>query len=278
MRGQQEILIDLLRRSTGTDISAFHPDYIRKLLHRRAALLANNDVSAYIDILERDQNEVSELLSLFSNTYTEFFRDTLTSAFLEQSALPSLIDKACSDGKRSLRMWSAGCSTGQEVWSLAMLLDTLITARSSDCGFHIFATDTNIEALDVARRARYDRTALQAVRLGQFDAFFTAIGPGYEIVPRLRSRVDFEVYDVLDPAFSCPPSCIYGDLDMVICANVLYYYRDDVRHSVLEKIHRCLSPSGLFVTGESEREFVAQSRLFRKTLSRVSVFSPIKSA
>jgi chemotaxis methyl-accepting protein methylase len=269
-------LISLLHGITGTDISAFHPDYIQKLMQRRAALVANSDLSTYFGILEREQSEVSALLTMLSNTYTDFFRDALTSAYLEQFALPSLIDRACREGKRSLRIWSAGCSTGQEVWSLAMLLEKLLTDRSRDCGFHIFATDIHAGALDVARSARFDRTALHAVRLGQIDTFFTAVGTSYEVVPRLRARVDFELYDLLDPGSSCPPSCIYGDLDMVICANVLYYYREEIRYSVLDKIHHCLSRDGLFVTGESERDFVTQSRLFRSALSHVSVFSPAK--
>ncbi len=278
MRDQQKTLIALLRRVSGTDISAFHPDYIQNVLQRRAALVADRDVSTYFSILEREQSEAFTLLAQLSNTYTDFFRDPLTSAYLEQAALPSLIDRVCSERKRSLRIWSAGCSTGQEVWSLAILLEKLLADRSLDCGFHIFATDINTEALDFARSARYDRTALRALRLGQVDDFFTAAGTNYEILPRLRARVDFEVYDVLDPASSCPPACIYGDLDMVVCANVLYYYREEIRYSVLDKIHRSLSRDGLFITGESEREFVAQSRLFRNALSHVSVFSPIKSA
>lgn len=266
-------IMDIIRSATGTDISVFEQDFIARVVERRRRHATPENEPAYQKYLSEHPAEMQCLLAQLHNTYTDFFRDRNTSAHLELFALPSLVERKCESGERFIRVWSAGCSTGQEAYSIAMLLDEATTAHGGECTFHIFATDINTDALDEARRGQYERQLLGALRLKQFDTYFNCSGTHCEVVPWLKQKVDFDFYDLLDPDSMCPPSCIYGDFDVILCNNVLLYYRMDVRRLLLRKFHRSLAPYGILVVGESEREIVSQSDLFRRVAPSVSVFT-----
>jgi chemotaxis protein methyltransferase CheR len=257
----------------GVDISVYDSEYILKMTSRRVAMTADGDTAAYRRRLDTSPSELTDFILGLNNTYTDFFRDVLTFAFLEQIVLPGLVERACNSEHGSIRIWSAGCSSGQEAWSVAMLLDEIIAARGNCCSYRIFATDISYQTLKAGRRGKYERNAIRTLRLRHLDNCCMDNGNGYEIIPRLRHCVEFSEYDLLDPDSLCPPPCIYGDLDLVLCCNVILYYRDDIRRLILEKIHRSLADNGVFVAGESEREIVTRTKLFRALAPYASVFT-----
>jgi chemotaxis protein methyltransferase CheR len=110
--------------------------------------------------------------------------------------------------------------------------------------------------LALARRGVYDEEAVRSVRLRQLGRHFSRRGRSYTVAPALRERVDFSAYDLHDEQSTCAPASIFGDFDIVLCCNVLFYYRLDVRGSILAKVRRSLSPRGYLVTGEAERAIV----------------------
>jgi chemotaxis methyl-accepting protein methylase len=252
-----------IRHTHGPDVSTYEASFLAKSLELRHAQAGCSSRAAYLQRLLVDRDEADLLLRSLNISYSAFFRNPLTFALLAQSVLPNLLDTADHAG---IRIWSAGCAAGQEAWSLAMQMDDLAAGREQPVPFRIIATDISDDALTRARRGIYDFAEVQNVPLKFARTYLVGDGDNYTIAPTLRKRVDFSAHDLLDAALSSPAASIYGDFDLVICSNVLFYYRSDIRQHIIDKLCQTLRPGGYFVTGEAEREIVVG----RKELQTVS--------
>jgi len=262
----------VMRSAHARDISPYDDGFVQKAVARRLAATGVASSAAYADYLAQCGAEAETLARSLNITHSEFFRNALTFAVLEQIVLPSLTLAKEAAGGAEIRIWSAGCAAGQEPYSLAMLTDSLRAHRRPGAPFRIFATDRSELALASARGGVYDEAAVQNVTHKMLCTYFTKLGESYRVVDVIRDRVDYSVHDLLDQRLACPPSSIYGDFDLVFCGNLLFYYRPEIRHVILAKLHRSLSPSGYLVTGEVEREFVMQHEGFRNVVAPSPVF------
>jgi chemotaxis protein methyltransferase CheR len=191
---------------------------------------------------------------------------------LEHVILPVLIEEKGKSGRSELRIWSAGCAAGQEAYSIAMLLDELAHKRGIDISFRIFATDTAEAELETAREGVYDDAAVGNVGLKHINTYFARRGEAYMIAAGLRNRIDFSYYDLLDERTSCPPPSIFGEFDLIMCCNVLYYYRSDIRQCILNKLGQCLARGGYLVTGYAEKGIVEHLESYHPVVVPAAVF------
>ena len=264
--------IQVMGEAHGRDLSRFDETFLAKSLHQRLTVTSTETWPVYLDRLAHDGTEAEALLQSLHPGYSEFFRNPLTFALLEQHVLPGLVEAREATGSAELRVWSAGCAAGQEAWSVAILLEELAAARGRPIQFRILATDISDAELALAREGVYGYAAARNVRLRHLRDYLSAKGETYVVAPRLRDRVDFSTYDLLDERSVCPPASLYGDFDLVLCCNLLFYYRPDLRERILDKVCRALRPSGCFVTGEVERDLAAGRERFRAVLPPSAVF------
>lgn len=256
----------------GLDLSRFDGCFLWSLFDRRRQAVGAPSLDAYAALLASNGAEAELLRDSVRVSYSDFFRDPMVFAYLEQVALPALVERLGSADQGELRVWSAGCAQGQEAWSLAILLDSLAAALGRRPAYRIVATDLSEPELAAARAGAYPREALRNLRLRHLEACFEQRGASYVIADRLRERVDFAHYDLLDPATTNPPAGVFGDFDLVICANVLFYYRPQVRHLALDKIKKSLATGGYFVTGDTERAIVEARGGFRALSPLLAIF------
>ena len=265
-------IIRVMGRTHGRDISHYDPLFLVKSIEKRFAATGIKSAAAYSSFLEQNSAEAEVFFDSLRITYSEFFRNPLTFALLEQLILPGLAEEKKKAGRPEIRVWSAGCAAGQEAYSIAMLLDELADDRGNAVAFRIFGTTRSAVELASARQGVYDSAALRNVRLKHIHKYFHLKGESYRIIDGLRDRVDFSLYDLLDECSVCPPASIYGDFDLVICSNLLFYYRPDIRQLILEKVYRALTLGGYLSTGEAEREIVAKHEGLRAVVSPSAVF------
>jgi len=263
-------LITTLRQTHGRDVSIYDESFLAKMLARR--LGADESAAAYLNRLTTDRAEADAFSESLKITYSDFFRNPLTFAILEQLVLPALVEAGEKSGREKIRIWSAGCASGQEAWSVAILLDELLAARGSEVRFQIIATDNSETELAAARSGAYFEDAMQNVRMRHLREYFSREGETCVVQPRLRERVDFSAYDLLDEHSSSPPAGIFGDFDLIFCSNLLFYYSPERRRFILNKVRRDLSPNGYLVTGEAERVIVEQTGGFRAVAPPAAVF------
>jgi len=265
-------LVEVMRRIHGLDISCYDTAFLLKAIERRWQTATAETSAAYLERVAQDRAEAEALVDSLQIHFSEFFRDPLTFALVEQRILPGLVAASEASDRRELRIWSAGCSTGQEAYSLAILLVELSGARERPISFRLFATDRCEAQIAQARAGAFPASAMHNVRLGHLQRWFRQQGSIYVAAPELRERVDFSVHDLLDERSICPPASIFGDFDLVVCCNVLLYYQAEDRQRILDKLQRCLVGGGYLVTGEAERDPVQNTAGFRAMATPASVF------
>ncbi|MEI6885566.1 MAG: protein-glutamate O-methyltransferase CheR [Bacteroidota bacterium] len=254
-----EEIVNLLGRVHKLDLSVFEHTFLSKSVEKRMGALNISDLGVYTGLLKNDKGEALMLYDSMNICYTEFFRNPLTFALLEQLVLPHLIEERNSN--TGIRIWSAGCSTGQEPYSIAMKLDEIIRMKEKKVQFRIFATDLSEKALSAAREGIYTLSDVQDISLKRISRYFNVSKSVYRINGTLKDNIDFSHHDFLDSVSVSPAASIFGGFDLVFCCNVLFYYKQEIRNGILNKLYQSLSPGGYLVTGEAEREIVAKTRL-----------------
>jgi two-component system CheB/CheR fusion protein len=246
-------ILDLLRTQTTQDFAHYKPGTLQRRVERRIALLdiAPSGIDHYLDLLRRDPRELAQLAKDLRIHVTGFFRDAEVFADLEKTIVPVLVDHH--DPETPIRIWVVGCSTGEEVYSIAMLFLERLGTVTRPARLQIFASDIDAEAIAAAREGLYPTTIASAVSSARLHRFFTVEDGGYRALPELRSVIVFAVQDVLlDPPFS--------RLDLISCRNLLIYLRPDAQAKVIDLFHFALSPDGMLLLGSAETVANAGSR------------------
>jgi chemotaxis protein methyltransferase CheR len=175
---------------------------------------------------------------------TSFFRYPAVYEALEKKILPEMQERKFWETPRTLRIWSAGCSTGEEPYSIAVTLcESLKFAEAWE--IEILATDISRRALRHAERGLYSKRSLQDVSLGQVETYFTATKHGFQVKPRIRRLISFAQMNLVESVY-------VGKLDCIFCMNVLMYFSEDRRIAILRRFYDALEPGGYFLLGHSE--------------------------
>jgi two-component system, chemotaxis family, CheB/CheR fusion protein len=236
-------IIDLLRTKTAHDFALYKPGTLLRRIERRMALAGITDCDRYINLLHKDAGEIERLAKDLLINVTGFFRDPEIFDLMAEKIIPDLVRVQPAD--RPLRIWVAGCSTGEETYSLAMLLLEEIAAAKRNVKLQVFASDVDGDAVASARDGIYPASIAADVSPARLARFFAKEEHGYRVVPELRGVVVFTVQNVLaDPPFS--------RLDLVSCRNLLIYLRPEAQAKVLSLFHFALREGGILFLGGSE--------------------------
>jgi len=235
-------------------------------------MINSRDTDDYCRILDRDPVEASIFNDSLSNFYSEFFRNHLTFSILEQIVLPMIINEKGNKHNNEVRIWSAGCAAGQEPYSIAILADYLKNSHSPAVSTFIFGTDCSLNQLELAKKGTYDFKTVRNTRLNLAYSYFSIQGNSYTVKDSLRKQVDFSFYDLLDMESTAPASSIYGDFDLIMCSNLLFYYKPEIQKKILAKFTRSLRPGGFFITGEAEKSIIEAFTPFRQFTQIAPVF------
>jgi two-component system CheB/CheR fusion protein len=246
-RGEAELalqaILATLRARTGHDFRFYKRATMLRRIERRLQVNGVPDLIAYRDLLRDNPRETAALLKDMLIGVTSFFRDREAFESLERGVLPALFHNRA-DGDQ-VRAWVAGCSSGEEAYSLAMLLCEQREALHSSANIQVFATDIDESAVARARAGLYPESIMTDVRPSTLRRFFVKTDSRYEVVKSVREKILFAMHNVLrDPPFS--------RLDLVSCRNLLIYLDRGVQNQVLEMFHYALYPNGYLFLGSSE--------------------------
>ncbi|MET0265009.1 MAG: CheR family methyltransferase [Duganella sp.] len=241
-------VLTLLRSRTGHDFSRYKRATMLRRIERRLQVRQQRSLAAYRDLLREDRSESSALLRDMLIGVTRFFRDSEAFELLEKQLLPSLFEAAVPG--LPLRVWSAGCSSGEETYSLAMLMAEQSARRPEAFDFQVFGSDIDERAIATARAGVYGASIAQEVTPARLAEHFNREDGGYRIKKAVRDRILFATQNLLrDPPFS--------KLDLISCRNMMIYLNRDMHEQVLEMFHFALNPGGLLFLGSSESAEVA---------------------
>jgi two-component system CheB/CheR fusion protein len=238
--GRDEVL-NLLASRRGVDLHDYRDGTLERGLDSRVRALACQGLGEYRDRLAADPEEADRLIRAVRVAFTGFFRDGPVFQALRQVVAPALFRRGS-----PVRAWCAGVATGQEAWSLAMVLAEA-AARHDQSPFEVIATDLDEEALAVARRARYQPPLLQAIP-ADLRSRFVVDGV---MAPLLRQRVRFARHDLVGPRLA-PPEAVLASFDLILVRNVLIHFDRRLQTKALDRLAGMLEPGGALVLGEVE--------------------------
>ncbi|MGE3817946.1 MAG: chemotaxis protein CheB, partial [Isosphaeraceae bacterium] len=238
-----EAIFRLLREAHGIDFSLYKPDTVARRLERRLSLGEVPSLDEYARRLAADPAELNLLYKDLLIGVTRFFRDEEAFARLGRDVLPEVLDRL--GPGEEFRAWVAGCATGEEAYSLAILVREGMEAAGRTGAVKIFATDAHRASLDLAGAGVYPEAACAGVGIERMDRFFTRVAAGYQVSADLRKSVVFAQHNVLKDA-------PFTKLDLVTCRNLLIYFRPAAQKRVLSLFHFALKAGGILFLGPSE--------------------------
>src|SRR5438874_12588755 len=244
-------ILEQVSRQANIDFRPYKSSTILRRISRRMAVTHCSTMHDYLDYLKAYSQEVGELVKAFLINVTQFFRDPDAFTYLKSEILPKLIARA-RERDHILRFWTAGCATGEEPYSLAVLLSDLLGGELSEWSIKIFATDLDEAAINFARRGLYSENLLKGVPAEYRDRFFERADHGYRIAKTLRQMVIFGQQDL---SRSAP----FPRIDLVLCRNVLIYFTPELQDYVLNQFAFSLSPGGYLFLGKAETVRPTQS-------------------
>jgi two-component system CheB/CheR fusion protein len=250
-----EALIAYLKNNRGFDFSGYKRSSLRRRIGKRMQTLRIERYGDYLDYLEVHPEEFIQLFNTILINVTSFFRDMAAWEFLAAEVLPRLI--AGKQPHEPMRVWSAGCASGEEAYTLAIIFAEALGQESFRHRVKIYATDVDEEALVQARQASYSARDLQPVPSELRSTYFEAVGNRFVFRPDLRRAVIFGRHDLVQDA---PIS----RLDLLVCRNTLMYFNAETQSRILARFHFALNDTGVIFLGKAEM-----------MLTRANLFNPV---
>jgi two-component system, chemotaxis family, CheB/CheR fusion protein len=237
-----DAVYQMLEDEFGIDFTNYKPSTVTRRIERRLRLARADNVDEYIKRLRAEHDELDALYRDLLIGVTRFFRDEQAFEVLGQRVLPELLHRGRRDVE--LRVWVAGCATGEEAYSLAILLHEL-APHFGGRSIKIFATDVHRGSLDVASRGFYDEQAVANVSAERLQRYFSHHGRGYQVVPEIRQTVVFAPHNVMNDA-------PFTRVDLISCRNMLIYLQPAMQQRIIGLFHFALNRDGVVFLGPSE--------------------------
>ncbi|MCW4035317.1 MAG: protein-glutamate O-methyltransferase CheR [Candidatus Bathyarchaeota archaeon] len=236
-----ERLRKVMNEGTGINFQCYRESYLKRRLKVRMMVTKQQTYSEYTRYLLSTPEEFNLLVNDLTINFTKFFRDTDVYDYLKGTLLPELL----SSQKSWLRIWSAGCATGEEPYSLAMLMHEVAKHGFGNCRITIFASDLDKNALAKAKAGEYSTRMVQGVDEGLLKKYFDFEDGVYKVKPFVKQLIQFEEADLM-----VTPK--HENLDLILCRNVMIYFSKEIQNTIYAHFHDSLKSDGYLITGKTE--------------------------
>jgi chemotaxis protein methyltransferase CheR len=254
----------LIYERAGLDCSGYRDEYLKRRFEIRLRATGVERYGKYLLYLKKNPDEFQNLLNDLTINYTMFFRDSDVYAYLEKRLLPKILSSS-----NPARIWSAGCATGEEPYSLAILVHKILGQSIANHVVTIFASDIDKDALSKAENGVYQEKQLGYLDAASFKKFFTKNGENCRVNDFVKRIVRFEQVDL-------NTSGLHENIDLILCRNVMIYFSKESQQLIHMNFYNALKDGGYLITGKSEvlsgepfKRFLSvdtQTRVFQKPL------------
>jgi two-component system CheB/CheR fusion protein len=256
-------IILLLRQRSGVDFAYYKQQTLRRRIARRSAIVKKKNITRYLEFLSSNTAEQDALFQDVLIPVTSFFRDPTTFQALTETVFPSFLKNNNDDAP--IRIWIAGCSTGEEAYSIAICLDEFLGEKVHNKKIQIFASDISEKAIKKARAGIYTKADVEILSASRLENYFTKNGDGYEVSKHIRDMCVIAPHNFLkDPPFA--------KMDLISCRNVLIYMDTFLQKKAFANFHYALKETGFLLLGKSETVGVS-SDLFTQVEKNEKIYS-----
>lgn len=263
-----QTIVALIERWSGCPFSHFKESTLIRRIKRRLILTGQATFASYLEYLKEQPGEFRELFESLTIKVSLFFRDPEVFDILEEAVLPLVFRSALGNNQATVRIWCAACATGEEAYSVAILIKEFQKNHSCarEVPVSIIASDIDPGAIQKAATGIYGPESL-GTALKRYPYYFhlreTDKGEQYVVDEGICAIISFMPFDFTSPDFQAPPGGVFSDYDIIFLRNVLIYYDEDMKIEVLQKVYKCMKPRGFLVLGKSEAIPGRASGLFR---------------
>ena len=247
-------LIAKVRTHTGIDLGQYKDSYVSRRLSTRMKALGAPTYRRYSALLDTSPGEYEKVVDAFTINVSEFFRDREPFRVLRDKVFPALIAEKTAAGRRTLRVWSAGCACGEEIYSVSMILNDLLGKDYDSFSLRLYATDIDDACMARAKEGMYETASLKNVDKKYADRFTTPAPDGrIAVADAVKRNVTFRHYDLIAGG-------AFGSyFDLILCRNVMIYFSEQQKKKLFEAFYGALNPGGYLVIGKTET-LVGESR------------------
>lgn len=246
---QDEIYLRILKNKLTSTINfqaqQYGESHLKRRLRVRMRIVDTKTFREYSNYLDKNPEEYEKLSKILTVNVTEFFRNPSTFDTIKNMVIPQIIGQKRNTGKKSIRIWSAGCSDGKEVYSLTILLHEFLKDEINDYLITIFASDIDKEILDKGRVGWYSKNEINGIERRYLHKYFVEDGEGYKVTSQLKRFVKFEKRDLITDKK-------HTMLDLILCRNVVIYFSTPLKMRLYMDFYNALGKGGYFVMGKTE--------------------------
>ncbi len=265
-RGDLDKFMGKVLRDRGFDLTQYRRAYVERRLAARLRTLDLRTYRDYADLLEADPTEYKQMLDTLTINVTDFFRDAAVWDILRTRVIPDLIADKLRGRSRTIRIWSAGCASGEEPYSIAMMVLDVLGKDADKFLINVLGTDLDPDVLQIAEKGRYTRDALKN------------ISPSYQVrFTRAAGKTQFDIKQDVARLVRFRQSSLFGDspmkvVDLILCRNVFIYLDRPKQMAVLERFWGSLARGGYLVLGRSEKMPADMARRFEPIEPRERIY------
>jgi len=232
-------LKSLLHETVGLDCNGYREEYLKRRFAVRLRATGTNNYRRYVRYLKKNPAEFNLVINNLVINYTTFFRDRDVYVYLEKTLLPKLFKS------NDVGIWSAGCATGEEPYSLAILVHKLIGKKLPNYKVTILASDLDEDALAKAVKGEYNRKQLKSLEDSLIDKYFSKNGASYQVKDFVKQLIHFEKRDLMKPS-------LHKGFDLILCRNVMIFFSRESQQQIHMNFYNALREGGYLVIGKSE--------------------------
>ncbi len=270
-----KLLLNKLKEKSGCDFSKYRQGTIKRRIYKRLLVSGIKDYKTYIELLEKDVEEYKKLVKDLTIKVSCFFRDPYVFEYIANIIIPKIIAYKEENHDHIIRIWSAGCAYGEEIYSIAILLKDYFKKKKRDINdYNIFllGTDIDEEALIQAKKAVYEEEAILEVKKRFLNQYFIYKDGLYYLKEEIKSMVTFCYHDVTFSKQFAPPSGVVCNYDLILCRNLLIYFDIPLQKQTILNLYRSLNQEGFLVLGESESILNEFEQLFELIDNKAKIY------
>jgi chemotaxis protein methyltransferase CheR len=263
-----EVLKTQILKDKGFDCNQYRDTFIKR---RLAIRMHANNVDSYREyarLLKREPTEYDELIGALTITFSEFFRDISVFEYFRRTVLPSLIQDKRRKKQKIIRIWSAGCASGEETYSIALLLRDFLGPNLGNFLIFVHGTDIDIECLEKAKTGLYSYEEVKGVRKDFLSRYFVMDKGKYKVSEEIKRIVKFEKHDLI----SGKP---LGHFDVIVCRNVSIYFSRAMHEKFYMILSNALNKDGFLVIGKTEMLYGDAKKLFIPVDAREGIYKKV---
>lgn len=270
-------IINFLHVNRGLDFSGYRTAMLNRRIRKRILATNLTNLNEYKNYLEQNNSELDMLIDVLTINVSRFFRDTFSFEYFASTILPKLIIEKNNSKDYSVRIWSAGCASGEEPYSIAMLIKEIFKNEKLKLNTTIFATDIDKKVLEFANEGVYSSESIKNIRHSLLDKYFLTIGKVFKLRSSIKKMVQFSEFDMINKKSIVPPESIYGDFDIVLCRNLLIYFEPDFQAVIFNKLYQSLNINGVLFLGDAEIPLGKYKNKFTKISKYHKIYRKIRA-